>query len=66
MKQRCFLKRSANSFKKIKINKEECKWQRTHIERHMTGPHALSHEVSAFIYIYIYIDVWFDLIAFKP
>ena len=26
------------------------------LECHLVGPHALSHEVSAFIYIYIYID----------
>ena len=26
------------------------------LERHMTGIHALSHEVSTYIYIYIYID----------
>ena len=24
------------------------------LERHMTGPHALSREVSTYIYIYIY------------
>ena len=31
------------------------------LECHLVGPHALSHEVSAFIYIYIYILI---LIAF--
>ena len=43
MKQCCFIKRSAN-----------CKEL---IERHITGPHALPHEVSAFLYIYIYIYI---------
>ena len=26
------------------------------LERHMVGPHTLSHEVFAYIYIYILID----------
>ena len=28
----------------------------TKLEHHLTGPHALSHDVSAFIYILIDID----------
>ena len=32
------------------------------LEYHVTGPHALTHQVSAFIYIYIYIYIywWFE------
>ena len=29
----------------------------TKLECHLVGPHALSHEVSAYIYIYIYIYI---------
>ena len=34
----------------------KCKMQK--LERYLAGSHALPHEVSAFIYIYIYIDVF--------
>ena len=42
---------------KVKCNN----WSnRAQIECHMAGPHALPHEIFAFIYIYIYIYIyWF-------
>ena len=33
-------------------------------ECHVVGPHALSHEVFAFIYIYIYIWIGFIIIVY--
>ena len=44
--------------KKFNVKKvKKTKWKS--LECHMTGPHAFSHEVSAFIYILI-------LISLKP
>ena len=40
--------------KKKKLNEKRLKRLNAKLECHMVGPHALSHEVSAFIYIYIY------------
>ena len=37
----------------------------TKLERHMVRPHALSREVSTFIYIYIYIYIDFQNIEKK-
>ena len=39
--------------KKKKLNEKRLKRLNAKLECHMVGPHALSHEVSAFIYIYI-------------
>ena len=37
--------------------KEVKKMINAKLERHLIGPHALSHEVSVYIYIYIYIYI---------
>ena len=36
----------------------------TKLECHLAGPHALSHEVSTFIYINIYIYIYIDDFTF--
>ena len=42
--------------KKNKINKEECKLQRTHIECHVAGLHALCMR-SLLLYIYWFVKI---------
>ena len=39
--------------------KEVKKKRNAKLEHHLARPHALSHEISAYIYIYIYIDGYF-------
>ena len=39
-----------------KLNERGKKVLNAKLERHLARPHTLSYEVSAFIYIYIYID----------
>ena len=43
---------------KKKLMKEVKKKLNAKFECHVVGPHALSHEVFAFIYIYIYIYIY--------
>ena len=35
----------------------QMKKKKCHTMRHLVEPHTLTHEISAFIYIYIYIDL---------
>ena len=45
--------------KKQKLNERGKKILHAKLECHLVGPHALSHEVSAYIYIYILILIAF-------
>ena len=47
---------------KKKLMKAVNKMLNAKLERHLAGPHALSHEVSALIYIYIYIYIYILII----
>ena len=42
-----------------KLNERGKKRLNAKLERHLARPHTLSYEVSTFIYIYIYIDIFF-------
>ena len=52
--------------KKKKIKKDK-KWLNAKLEHQLAGPHALWHEVSAYVcvcvYIYIYIYIYIDFIG---
>ena len=45
-----------NTKKKKNLIKEVKKMLDAKLEHHMARPRALSHEISTYIYIYIYID----------
>ena len=49
---------------KKKLMREVKKKLNAKFECHVVGPHALLHEVFAFIYIYIYIWIGFIIIVY--
>ena len=46
-----------------KLNEKRLKMLNKILERHMRGAHALPHEVSVFIHIYIYMR-WVQIISY--